>query len=54
MAQWKCTICGYIYDSETGDTDEGIAAGTDFESIPESWECPVCGVGRNEFRKIED
>ncbi len=52
MAKWKCTICGYIYDPETGDPDEGIAAGTTFEAIPDTWICPVCGVGKDEFQEV--
>lgn len=53
MAKWTCVICGYIYDPETGDADEGIAAGTSFESLPDDWCCPVCAVGKDEFRVVE-
>ena len=28
MAKWVCNICGYIYDPEVGDPDNGIEAGT--------------------------
>ena len=28
MAKYVCTVCGYVYDEETGDPDNGIAAGT--------------------------
>ena len=28
MAKWVCNICGYIYDPEVGDPDNGVAAGT--------------------------
>ena len=30
MAKWVCNICGYIYDPEVGDPDNGVAAGTTF------------------------
>jgi rubredoxin len=53
MEQWKCTICGYIYSPEDGDPEEGVMPGTAFESIPDSWLCPVCGVGKEDFRKTE-
>ena len=33
--KWKCIACGYIYDSEKGDTDNDIAAGTGFEDLPD-------------------
>ena len=41
----------YEYDEATGDSDNGIAAGTKFEDIPEDWVCPLCGAGKSEFKK---
>jgi rubredoxin/flavin reductase (DIM6/NTAB) family NADH-FMN oxidoreductase RutF len=52
MSKYKCTVCGYIYDPEKGDPDSGIKPGTPFESIPEDWVCPVCGVGKDAFEKV--
>ena len=52
MAKYECTVCGYIYDPEKGDPDGGIAPGTPFENIPDSWTCPVCGAAKSEFEKI--
>ena len=46
MAKWVCNICGYIYDPEVGDPDNGVAAGTAWEDVPEDWVCPLCGVGK--------
>lgn len=51
MKQWKCTICGYIYDPETGDPDNGIEPGTPFENLPAEWSCPVCGAGKEMFEE---
>ena len=53
MKKYKCTVCGYIYDPEEGDPDSGIAAGTAFEDIPDDWECPNCGVGKDEFEVVD-
>ena len=53
MAKYKCTVCGYIYDPELGDPDNGVAPGTPFEELPDDWVCPVCGVGKSEFEKME-
>lgn len=33
MAKWECLVCGYIYDPEVGDPDNGIKAGTAFEDL---------------------
>ena len=52
MAQWKCTVCGYIYDEIIGDPKAGIPGGTPFNNLPDTWTCPVCGAGKEAFRKI--
>lgn len=49
MQKWRCTICGYIYDPEIGDPDNGITPGTRFESIPDHWVCPMCGAEKSAF-----
>ena len=49
MKKYVCEPCGYEYDPEVGDPDNGIAAGTAFEDLPEDWVCPICGVGKDEF-----
>lgn len=51
MDKWVCTVCGYTYDPAVGDPSNGIAAGTTFESLPEGWVCPECGVGKEFFEK---
>jgi len=53
MKKYKCTVCGYIYDPALGDPDSGVAAGTAFENIPDSWVCPECGVGKDSFEPVE-
>ncbi len=52
MSRWKCIACDYIYIPEYGDPDGGVAPGTPFEEIPDTWKCPVCGVPKSEFQKI--
>ena len=49
--KYKCTVCDYVYDPEKGDPESGIAPGTPFEELPEDWQCPVCGAGKEEFEK---
>jgi flavin reductase (DIM6/NTAB) family NADH-FMN oxidoreductase RutF/rubredoxin len=53
MAQYECTVCGYIYDPKLGDPDSGIKPGTPFEQLPDDWVCPVCGAGKDQFQKME-
>jgi rubredoxin len=52
MVEYQCTVCGYVYDPEKGDPDGGIAPGTPFEAIPDSWVCPVCGASKGQFEKV--
>jgi rubredoxin len=49
MKKYVCAVCGYVYDPEVGDPDNGIAPGTKFEDLPDDWVCPLCGVGKGEF-----
>jgi rubredoxin len=52
MQKWQCTVCGYVYDPEQGDPDNGINPGTPFEDLPEDWVCPVCGASKDQFEKM--
>jgi len=53
MDKYVCSVCGYVYDSEEGDPDNGINPGTPFEDLPDDWTCPDCGVSKDEFEKEE-
>ena len=50
---YRCNICGYTYNEAEGDPDHGIEPGTPFDQIPESWICPICGVSKDYFEKID-
>lgn len=39
--QYKCTVCGYIYDEEK--------EGTPFNDLPDDWTCPVCNAPKDAF-----
>jgi rubredoxin len=51
--KYKCTVCGYIYDPDKGDPDNGIDPGTAFADLPDDWVCPVCGVGKDQFEPLD-
>lgn len=40
--QWVCKVCGYVYDGDTP-----------FEELPDDYVCPVCGVSKADFEKVE-
>ena len=52
MDKYECP-CGYIYDPADGDDEAGIAPGTAFADLPEDWVCPLCAVGKEQFREVE-
>ena len=45
--------CGYVYDPEIGDPENGIAPGTKWEDIPEDFVCPICGLDKDAFEEQE-
>ena len=49
MKKYLCDVCGWEYDEEVGDPENGIAPGTKFEDLPEDFACPLCGVGKDQF-----
>jgi rubredoxin len=49
MKKFTCQVCGYVYDPAAGDPDNGVAPGTAFENLPDSWVCPVCGAAKSMF-----
>lgn len=51
MEKYVCTVCGYVYDPETGEPDSGVAPGTKWEDVPEDFLCPLCGVGKDMFEQ---
>ena len=51
MDKYVCKVCGYVYDPAVGDDTQGIAAGTSFDALPDSWVCPLCGVGKEDFEE---
>ena len=53
MKTWQCIVCGFIYDEAQGRPEDGLAPGTRFESIPDDWSCPDCGVAKADFDMVE-
>lgn len=51
MKKYVCSVCGWEYNEEIGDADNGIAPNTKFEDLPEDFVCPLCGVGKDMFNE---
>jgi len=52
MHKYRCLVCGYIYDPDIGEPDNGILPGTRFEDLPDTYVCPVCGAPKDRFEKV--
>lgn len=53
MKTYQCIVCGFIYSEAEGWPEDGIAAGTKWEDVPEDWNCPDCGVTKDDFEMKE-
>ena len=43
MKKYVCQLCGYVYDEEQ--------EGTKWEDLPDTWVCPLCGAGKEDFKE---
>ena len=53
MKKYECDLCGWVYDPATGDDEYDIAPGIAFEDLPDDFECPLCGAGKEDFKVKE-
>jgi len=36
---WRCIVCDYIFEGD---------------ELPDDYECPLCGVGPEQFEEVKD
>lgn len=48
----QCQDCLSVYDVRVGDPGQHISKGTDFEALPATFACSVCGAPRERFQWI--
>ena len=51
--KYACDLCGYIYDEADGHPKKGIVPGTTFGLLPNDFECPGCGCGKEAFDLLQ-
>ena len=49
MKKYYCYFCEWVYDEALGDPEHDIAPGTKWEDLPDDFQCPLCGVGKDQF-----
>ncbi len=47
---WQCALCAFVYDEAKGMPQDGIAPGTPWEDVPETWFCPDCSASKSDFQ----
>ena len=53
MRKWQCQQCGFEYDEAVGLPADGIAPGTRWEDIPDTWTCADCGAPKSDFAMVQ-
>jgi rubredoxin len=43
VRRYKCRFCNYVYSPLRGEPHNGIPEGTEFDDLPDTYVCPVCG-----------
>lgn len=54
MDKYICRVCATIYDPDKGDSEDGVPSGTAFKDLPDAWNCPVCGSGKEHFEILSE
>ena len=55
--RWVCLECHYIFDPVKGDPKNGIACGTIWKDVPDTWRCPECKIlkaKKGVFKRLDD
>ena len=50
---WVCLLCGFIYDESQGVPEMGIAPGTRWADVPDTFVCPDCSANKADFEMTE-
>lgn len=51
---YECMNCKYIYNPKVGNVKAGIDPNIEFDDLPETWVCPVCGERKDMFKPHEE
>ncbi len=53
LKTWQCVLCSFVYDEAAGMPEEGIAPGTRWADVPETFGCPDCSAKKADFEMVE-
>jgi rubredoxin len=52
MQAFMCTVCGYLYDTQSADRDVENNV-MQFQDLDPEWHCPVCDVRSDLFQPVD-
>ena len=52
--EYKCTICGFIFDEKSGHKESNIQSDTKWKDVTSDWTCPLCGASKEEFVREDE
>ena len=47
--RYVCSVCGYVYDPDLGDSTQDVDPGTPFSELPVDCKCPRYRQGQDKF-----
>jgi rubredoxin len=50
---WMCILCGFLYNEAQGVPELGIAPGTRWADVPDTFVCPDCSGTKADFEMVE-
>ena len=53
LKTFQCLLCAFVYSEAAGLPAEGIAPGTRWQEVPETWSCPDCSASKSDFEMVE-
>jgi rubredoxin len=51
---YQCTACLSVYDETLGDEENEVEPGTPFQQLSETFQCALCGSGKQDFMEIDE
>ena len=54
ITQYECQACGWVYPTQSNLESENSEGVVQFSELADDFSCPLCGVGKSEFRPISE
>lgn len=54
ITQYECQACGWVYPTQSDLESENSEGVVQFSELNDDFSCPLCGVGKSEFRPISE